>query len=347
MLVLPKSSTLQDYYAADMQGETIPEEYVTKLAMSDLAGLDNISPKLSLPVELQGKTFTLTGILPKSEFQAKAAWGGAGIFSRPIGCGASVGMMGSEDKKTLARKRVIETLEDNEVLVGADVAAKLGIKDADKLDVLGKKFSVTAILPQTGTVDDSRIFAHLHVVQDLSKKGPVINAIEVIGCCQQISKGLVEKINHLLPDAKVVTITQIADAQIKINRMMSNLSLMFLVIIIFVGGASIANYMYANVFERRREIGTLMALGANSGLVLRIFLLKALILGVAGGIGGYVLGTILAVILGPKLAGVVVLPMPLLALLAVGISVALALLASYFPARRAARLDPCATFQEV
>jgi putative ABC transport system permease protein len=347
VLILPKSATLQDYYASDLQSETIPEEYVTQLAMSDLAGLDNISPKLSMPVELQGKTFTLTGILPKNEFQAKAAWGGAGVFSRPIGCGASVGMMGSEDKKTLARKRVIETLEDNEVLVGADVGAKLGLKDADKLDVLGRSFNVTAVLPQTGTVDDSRVFAHLHVVQDMSKKGPVINAIEVIGCCQEISNGLVAKINSLLPDAKVVTVTQIADAQIKINRMMSNLSLMFLVIIIFVGGASIANYMYANVFERRREIGTLMALGANSGLVLRIFLLKALILGVAGGIGGYLIGTILAVVLGPKLAGVIVLPMPMLALLAVGVSVALALVASYFPARRAARLDPCATFQEV
>ena len=285
--------------------------------------------------------------MPKSEFQAKAAWGGAGIFSRPIGCGASVGMMGSDDKKTLARKRVIETLEDNEVLLGADVAAKLGLKDADKLDLLGKTFTVTAVLPQTGTVDDSRIFAHLHTVQDLSKKGPVINAIEVIGCCQQISKGLVAKINSLLPDAKVVTMTQIAATQINVNQMMSNLSLMFLVIIIFVGGASIANYMYANVFERRREIGTLMALGADSGLVLRIFLLKALILGVAGGIGGYLIGTILAVVLGPKLAGVIVLPMPMLALLAVGISVGLALMASYFPARRAARLDPCATFQEV
>ena len=235
VLVLPKSSTLQDYYAADMQGDTIPEEYVTRLAMSDLAGLDNISPKLSMPVELQGKTFTLTGILPKSEFQAKAAWSGVGIFSRPIGCGASVGMMGSEDKKTLARKRVIETLENNEVLVGADTAARLGLKEADKLDLLGRSFSVTAVLPQTGTVDDSRIFAHMHVVQDLAKKGPVINAIEVIGCCQEISNGIVDKINRLLPDAKVVTITQIADAQIKINRMMSNLSLMFLVIIVFVG----------------------------------------------------------------------------------------------------------------
>ena len=80
VLIMPKSVTLQDYYATDMQGDTIPEEYVTQLAMSDLQGLDNLSPKLSVPVELQGRSFTLTGILPKSEFQAKAAWAGAGIF---------------------------------------------------------------------------------------------------------------------------------------------------------------------------------------------------------------------------------------------------------------------------
>ena len=48
-----------------------------------------------------------------------------------------------------------------------------------------------------------------------------------------------------------------------------------------------------------------------------------------------------------KLAGVPVLPMPLLLLWALGISVGLALLASFFPARRAAKLDPCATFQEI
>ena len=59
------------------------------------------------------------------------------------------------------------------------------------------------------------------------------------------------------------------------------------------------------------------------------------------------LGTVLAVILGPQLAGVPVLPLPWLFLGAVFISLALTLVASYFPARRAARLDPCATFQEI
>ena len=350
VLVLPKSATVQDYYAADMQAEVIPEEYVTQLAMSDLQGLDNLSPKLSVPVEVRGKTYTLTGILPKSEFQAKAAWKGAGIFSRPIGCGAVAGVPGMaepEDRKTLVRKRVIEDLEESEALLGADVAVSLGIGEGETLELFGKQFAVTAVLPQTGTVDDSRIFAHLHTVQELTGKGPVINAIEVVGCCQEISNGLVRKINHLLPDAKVVTITQIVDAQSKMNQLMSRLSTIFLVIIVLVGGASIANYMYANVFERRREIGTLMALGADSFLILRIFLLKALLLGLAGGVGGYMLGTALALVLGPKLAGVPVLPMPILALWAVLISVGLALAASYFPAHRAARLDPCATFQEI
>ena len=146
---------------------------------------------------------------------------------------------------------------------------------------------------------------------------------------------------------QVVTVTQIVNTQVNTNHMMASLSTVSLVIIVLVGGASIANYMYANVFERRREIGTLMALGASSSLILRMFLLKGLLLGLVGGIGGYVLGTFLAVTFGPKLAGIPVLPMPVLVLWAVGISVGIALVASCLPARNAARLDPCATFQEI
>jgi len=347
VLVLPKSATLQEYYRADLQSETIPEEYVTQLAMAKLEGIDNVSPKLSVPVQLQDREFTLTGILPANEFQAKMAWSGAGIVSRPIGCGSSVGMMESDDKKTLSRKMIISTLEENEILVGSEVAGILKLKEADSLEVLGKKFTVTAVLPETGTVDDSRIFAHLHTVQDLTGKGPVVNAIEIIACCKQISAGVLDKVNALLPDAKVTTVKQIVQSQQHVNTMMSNLSLMFLVIIVFVGGASIANYMYANVFERRREIGTLMALGADSWLVLKVFLLKALLLGLAGGVGGYVLGSIFAFVLGPQLAGMRVWPMWELAIAAIVISMALTLVARYFPARRAARLDPCATFQEI
>lgn len=349
ILILPKSATLQDYYSADAHNEEFPEEYVARLTSSGLQGMDNLSPKLSVPVEVAGKKFTLTGILPKSEFQAKAAWQGAGVFARPQNCGTVniPGQAATPAKETLVRKRVIDSLGADEVLVGADAAAGLGVGAGKTVTLLGKSFTVTAVLPETGTVDDSRVFAHLHTVQQLAGKGSVLSAIEIVGCCEQISKGLVQKINALLPEAKVVTITQVVDTQIKTNRMMSKLSLVFLAIIVLVGGASIANYMYANVFERRREIGTLMALGAGSSVVLRMFLSKAVLLGLAGGVGGYALGTIAAVILGPRIAGVPVLPMAGLAPLAIGVALAVAVIASYFPARRAARLDPSLALQEI
>lgn len=349
ILILPKSASLQDYYGADMQNEEFPEEYVTRLTTSDLQGLDNLSPKLSVPVEAAGRRFILTGILPKNEFQAKAAWQGVGIFSRPEGCGVAVVVPGAAApaKETLVRKRVIQTLGTNEVMLGADMAAALKLTEGSTVPLLGRVFTVTAILPQTGTVDDARAFTHLHTVQQLAGKGAVLNAIEIVGCCDQISKGLVQKINQLLPDAKVATITQIVDTQIKTNRMMGRLSLLFLTIIVLVGGASIANYMFANVFERRREIGTLMALGAGSPVVLRMFLLKAVWLGLAGGVGGYLLGTAMAAVLGPRVAGVPVLPMLTPLFWAVGVAVLVCVAATYLPARRAARLDPSAALQEV
>ena len=288
VLILPKSVSLQDYYSADLHDEVIPEDYVSQLTNSNLEGLDNLSPKLSIPVEVAGKRITLTGILPRKEFQAKAAWQGAGIFARPTsGCGASEPST-EPPRETLVRKRVIEELAASDALVGADVARILKLNDGASIQLLDRTFKVLAVLPETGTVNDSRVFVHLHVVQEMTGKGAVVNAIEVVGCCQEISKGLVQKINALLPDAKVVTVVQVVDTQIHTNELMRNLSWLFVVVIVLVGGASIANYMYANVYERRREIGTLVALGATGGTVVKMFLLKGLLLGVAGGLGGYV-----------------------------------------------------------
>lgn len=350
ILILPKSASIQNYYNADMQGDVFPEEYVTRLSTSDLQGLDNLSPKLSVPVQLSNRNFILTGILPKNEFQAKAAWQGAGIFSRPQGCGTVANIPGvapTPTKETLVRKRVIDTLDESSVLIGADMASLLNLKEGDTTKILDKEFKIIAVLPTTGTIDDSRAFAHLHTVQKLTNRASVVNAIEVVGCCEEISKGLVQKINTLLPEAKVVTITQIVDTQINTNHMMARLSLLFLAIIVLVGGASIANYMYANVYERRREIGTLMAMGAGSKVVLQLFLLKACLLGLSGGVFGYVIGTVMAVFLGPWIAGVPVLPMPSLILWAVGLAVFISVVASYFPARQASQLDPCTALQEI
>ena len=90
-----------------------------------------------------------------------------------------------------------------------------------------------------------------------------------------------------------------------------------------------------------------MALGATPGLVLRLFLLKASWLGIAGGLAGTITGVLIAVVLGPQWAGVEVSPLPYLAGLAVAAATGVTLAAAFLPARRAARLDPCTCFQEI
>jgi len=348
ILILPKSASVQNYYSADFQEENIPENYIKALVGSDIKGIDNLSPKLSIPVDIGGYKATLTGILPKNEFKSKAVWQSTlGVFSRPEGCGVQACIPGVTDSvKALARKRVINDLSPNSVLAGADIAGMLKVQEGDSLTVLGSRFLVEAVLPMSGTVDDSRLFAHLHTVQRLTGKDSLLNAIEIVGCCSAISGGLIQKINRLLPDAKVVTIRQIVQTQLNTTLLMKKLSLIMLIIIILVGGAGIANYMFANVHERRREIGILMAMGAIPSFIVRMFLLKGVIIGVAGGVIGYVAGTIMAVVLGPQLAGVPVKPMLSLAFYGISLSIIISLLASIIPAYKATRVDPSIIMQE-
>jgi putative ABC transport system permease protein len=352
VLVLPPSVTLQDYYGADMHGHTMPEEYVTRLALARLPGVENLAPKLCVGADVDSVPVTLTGILPRSEFQAKAAWQGLGMLGNAVGsdsgCCVTAADTGkdSDDPNSLAITRTVSELGDRDLILGRDLAIQLGARVGDTLPLLGSEFKVLTVLPPTGTIDDGRMFAHLHSVQELSGSGPVVNVIEIMACCDEAAGSLIPSLSTELPETRVVTIAQVVQTQIAVNGLMSKLSWVFLSILLLVGAASIASVMYANVTERRKEIGTLMAIGASRRFVSQMFLGKAALLGLAGGCAGFLLGTVMAAILGPPLLGLHVQPMPML--LGVGIATAtlVAVLASLLPARRAAGLDPCLVFSD-
>ena len=81
-------------------------------------------------------------------------------------------------------------------------------------------------------------------------------------------------------------------------------------------------------------------------MILKLFLLKALIIGLAGGIIGYILGSVLAVVLGPRIAGVPVLPLPMYAVYSVVISTVISFAASAIPALNATKVDPSLIMKE-
>jgi putative ABC transport system permease protein len=108
---------------------------------------------------------------------------------------------------------------------------------------------------------------------------------------------------------------------------------------LIVGGIGIMNIMLVSVTERTREIGIRLAIGALEREVLTQFLVEAAALSLLGGIIGISLGLGISAVAAPKL-GVPFVFNPMIVFIAFIFSGAISLVFGFFPARRAARLDP-------
>jgi putative ABC transport system permease protein len=349
ILVLPQSASIDDYYTSDIDAPTLPMDYVERILTSTIAGVDNMSPKLTRRVKVGDQSVVLTGILPKSEIASKPLWQSSGLVGAELQAACATNQAanqshGLEDERL--QRKAIDTLNSNDCLAGSQVAQHLKLYANGKVNIMGKAFRVVKILPETGTIDDDRIFANLRDVQQLLGIENQVSAIEIMGCCNAISDGLLGKLRNILPDTRITTIGQIVSTQIETNQLMKKITLVMLIIIFFVGGISIGNYIWANVNERKREIGILRMMGAERFTIYRLFLLKALFLGIAGGILGYLLGTLAGVILGPYFAGIIVKPVYIYLLWSVLLSVAISLAGSLLPTYLAAKFDPHTNLQE-
>ena len=108
---------------------------------------------------------------------------------------------------------------------------------------------------------------------------------------------------------------------------------------LLVGGIGIMNIMLVSVTERTREIGTRLAIGAMEREVLLQFLVEAVVVSSFGGLIGVILALISSVVLAGVLNVPFVLNVPII-FIAVLFSAAIGVIFGYFPARKAAQLDP-------
>jgi len=128
----------------------------------------------------------------------------------------------------------------------------------------------------------------------------------------------------------------------QVNSVMNTVNIALSVIAgisLLVGGIGVMNIMLVSVTERTREIGTRKALGATNGHIRIQFVVESTIICIIGGFIGVLLGGALGY-LGSSLIGAGVTPSLSSILIAVGFSMGIGIFFGYYPANKAAKLDP-------
>ena len=133
--------------------------------------------------------------------------------------------------------------------------------------------------------------------------------------------------------------TEIANAAQGTTKIMTWLLASIASVSLIVGGIGIMNIMLVSVTERTREIGIRMAIGARGSDVLTQFLVESIVMSVLGGAVGLAVGVGGAQLLAHFTGWSTAVPVQAVAL-AIGFSAAVGVFFGYYPARKAAALDP-------
>jgi putative ABC transport system permease protein len=140
-------------------------------------------------------------------------------------------------------------------------------------------------------------------------------------------------------DFTVRNMTDIAEAANETSKTMTILLACIAGVSLLVGGIGIMNIMLVSVTERTREIGIRMAIGARSSAVRTQFLIESIVLSLTGGTIGIILGVVLSLVI-PAFLGWPTLVSMMAIVGSVLFSAAVGIFFGYYPARKAASLDP-------
>ena len=177
-----------------------------------------------------------------------------------------------------------------------------------------------------------------------------VRMIMVQTATQEIMPSVEKSMNELLrqrhriregmeDDFFLRNLTAVADSAEESTRTMSLLLGAIASVSLLVGGIGIMNIMLVSVTERTREIGIRMAIGARERDILLQFLLEAIIISVAGCFVGLLLG-IGGALLVNALTGTMVIISGSSAIVAFGVAATVGIFFGFYPARKAAQLDP-------
>jgi putative ABC transport system permease protein len=257
-----------------------------------------------------------------------------------------------------------------ECFVGATFAQKNHIKIGDSISLatgavtkIPAPLKVTAILT-TGGPEDESIVVPLSLAQSLAGKPGQYRKLYVSALtkpeddfarrdpktmkpdeferwsCSPYVSSIAYSIQQALPGADVRVIRRVAEGEGQILTRVRMLLWLVTGAALLAAALAVGASAAASVIERRTEIGLMKALGAGSGMVGFLLAAEQLLLAFVGGGIGYVLGIILARILGQKIFGASPEPSFIVFFVVIALAAGVTLLGSALPLRRASRYQP-------
>jgi len=343
VLILPNDQNLADLYADDFASKYMPEEYVERLAKSDIVTIQHLLPSL----------------------QQKARW--------PEQGDRTVIVIGTRGEVPYAHRTVkspiLEPVAENTIILGYELHRGANAKEGDTIAFMGRNFKVAKCHPGRGNKDDITAWISLKEAQAIFNRPGQINGILALECvCAADSLEKIRaEIAGILPDTQVIEFKSQVIARAEARRRAADTArdaiesekrqraklraeregfAAMLVPMALIGCmAWIGLSALANVRERRTEIGVLRALGVRSVQIFSVFLGKAALIGILGGIAGYAAG-FLAAAAWREAGSVRSLFEPTLMTASIVLAPVLAVIAAWLPALLAARQDPAEVLRE-
>ncbi|MBD3252757.1 FtsX-like permease family protein [Candidatus Pacearchaeota archaeon] len=257
--------------------------------------------------------------------------------------------------------RMLKKGDSKKILIGYNYRYKNlyeePLRVRNKIELNDVEFEVVGILEAVGNPgDDQQVYISMEDFKELFDSDDRVDYIMIQVKSEDELKEISEEVEKKLMkyrdvDEKTVDFTVLTPEELlEIFDDVLNGITGFLFIIAFisavVGGIGIANTMYTSILERKKDIGTMKAIGAKNSDILLIFVIESGILGLIGGILGVVVGIgvgkiieyIITIYLGSNLLRASLNPILILACLGFGFIVGI--ISGFFPSYQASKLRP-------